>query len=140
MAGAFASSIITSGASAQDECATAPTLVTGVGQAFNTATATVTALPVVTSALCTGTFLNWLATQKDVWYKWTAAEAGTAVFTTCLTGSYDTSLVLYSGSCASLVAVACNGDADGAGCQQYYFEDHLRSDLRHHLLRPHRWL
>ena len=120
MAGAFASTIITSGASAQDECATAPTLVDGVGQAFSTVTATQTLLPAVTDALCTGTFLNW-GTSQDVWFKWTAAEAGTAVFTTCLTGSYDTSLVLYSGSCASLVAVACNGDiTDFTGCQEYF--------------------
>ena len=121
MAGAFASSIITSGASAQDECATAPTLVTGVGQAFDTATATVTALPAVTDALCTTTDLNWIATQKDVWYTWTATGDGTAIFSTCFLGSYDTSLVLYTGSCASLVAVACNGDGTGGtGCQTYY--------------------
>jgi hypothetical protein len=76
----------------------------------------------VTDALCTGTFLNW-GTSKDVWFKWTATEAGTATFSTCYlpSGLYDTSLVLYSGSCASLVAVACNGDgADDAGCQDYY--------------------
>ena len=119
MAGAFAPTFITSGASAQDECATAPTLVDGVGQAFSTVTATQTLLPAVTDALCTGTFLNW-GTSQDVWFKWTATGAGTATFTTCLTGSYDTSLVLYSGSCASLVAVACNGDSAGTGCQQYY--------------------
>ncbi|MEI6474352.1 MAG: hypothetical protein WCO75_03060 [Planctomycetota bacterium] len=105
---------------AQDECATAPTLVTGVGQAFNTTTATATALPAVTDALCTGTFLNW-GTSKDVWFKWTATGAGTATFTTCFAGSYDTSMVLYSGSCASLVAVGCNGDGPAdAGCQNYY--------------------
>ncbi len=119
MTGAFASTIITSGSSAQDECATAPTLVDGVGQAFNTVTATQTLLPAVTDALCTGTFLNW-GTSQDVWFKWTATEVGTAAFTTCLTGSYDTSMVLYSGSCASLVAVACNGDSAGTGCQQFY--------------------
>jgi len=106
---------------AQDECVTAPTLVAGVATTFNTTTATATALPAVTDALCTGTFLNWTTTTKDVWFKWTATEAGSATFSTCLAGSYDTSLVLYSGSCASLVAVGCNGDsAADAGCQQYY--------------------
>ena len=106
---------------AQDECVTAPTLVAGVATTFNTTTATATALPAVTDALCTGTFLNWTTTTKDVWFKWTATENGSATFSTCLAGSYDTSLVLYSGSCASLVAVGCNGDsAVDAGCQQYY--------------------
>lgn len=105
---------------AQDECATAPTLVTGVGSAFNTTTATVTALPAVTDALCPGTYLGWSATQKDVWFKWSPTANGTADFSTCLAGSYDTSIVIYSGDCATLTAVACNGDAaDSTGCQQY---------------------
>jgi hypothetical protein len=68
---------------AQDECVTAPTLVAGVATAFNTTTATATALPAVTDALCTGTFLNWTTTTKDVWFKWTATEAGSATFSTC---------------------------------------------------------
>ena len=106
---------------AQDECATAPTLVTGVASAFNTATATVTALPAVTDALCAGTYLGWGATQKDVWFKWSATENGTADFSTCFAGSYDTSIVVYSGSCGVLTPIACNGDGpDNAGCQLYY--------------------
>ena len=105
---------------AQDECASAPTLVTGVGSAFDTTTATVTALPEVTDALCTGTYLNWVATQKDVWFQWSPTANGTADFSTCLAGSYDTSIVIYSGTCDTLTAVACNGDAtDSTGCQQY---------------------
>lgn len=106
---------------AQDECATAPTLVSGVASAFNTATATVTALPAVTDALCAGTFLGWGPTQKDVWFKWSATENGTADFSTCFAGSYDTSIVVYSGSCGALTPVACNGDGpDNAGCQEFY--------------------
>ena len=107
-------------AMAQDECASAPTLVTGVGSAFNTATATVTALPAVTDALCAGTYLSWGATQKDVWFKWSPTANGTADFSTCLAGSYDTSIVIYSGTCATLTPVACNGDAaDSTGCQAF---------------------
>lgn len=106
---------------AQDECATAPTLVSGVASAFNTATATVTALPAVTDELCAGTFLGWGPTQKDVWFKWSATENGTADFSTCFAGSYDTSIVVYSGSCGALTPVACNGDGpDNAGCQEFY--------------------
>ena len=107
-------------AMAQDECASAPTLVTGVGSAFNTATATVTALPAVTDALCAGTYLGWGATQKDVWFQWSPTANGTADFSTCLVGSYDTSIVIYSGTCATLTPVACNGDAtDSTGCQAF---------------------
>ena len=107
-------------AMAQDECASAPTLVTGVGSAFNTATATVTALPAVTDALCAGTYLSWGATQKDVWFQWSPTASGTADFSTCLAGSYDTSIVIYSGTCATLTPVACNGDApDSTGCQAF---------------------
>jgi hypothetical protein len=113
-----------SSALAQDECASAPTLVTGVASAFNTATATASP-EAVSGALCAGTYLNWNATQQDVWFKWTApALSGTIDITTCDAASYDTSIVLYEGSCGSLVEVACNGDSSGgnSSCQQYYSE------------------
>jgi hypothetical protein len=108
---------------AQDECASAPTLVSGVASAFNTATATASP-EAVSGALCAGTYLNWVATQKDVWFKWTATTTGTIDITTCDAASYDTSIVLYEGTCGSLVEVACNGDSDGgnSSCQQYYSE------------------
>ena len=42
-----------------------------------------------------------------------------AHFTTCDASSYDTSMAIYSGSCAW--QVACNGDDSGEnGCQAYY--------------------
>ena len=106
---------------AQDECATAPTLVSGVASAFDTATATVTALPVVTDELCATTDLVWVATQQDVWFQWTPTANGIADFSTCNSASYDTSIVIYSGSCATLTPVACNGDGSGlTGCQAFY--------------------
>jgi hypothetical protein len=56
-----------------------------------------------------------------VWFKWTAPSAGLLTLSTCSAGSFDTSLVVYTGTCASLTQVACNGDASGeSGCQQYY--------------------
>lgn len=109
---------------AQDECSSAPTLVSGVASAFNTATATASAEP-VSDAQCTGTYLNWNATQQDVWFKWVApAQNGTVNITTCSAGSYDTSIALYEGACASLTQVACNGDSNSgnSSCQQYYSE------------------
>ncbi len=118
MAGAFASTIITSGASAQlgggDECASAVSVLAGVGTAFNTTAATPSG-NIPTDALCTGTYLNWLATCNDVWFKFTATGPGTADFTTCNNATYDTSIALYKSNCSTLVA--CNGD--GAGCTGY---------------------
>jgi hypothetical protein len=105
---------------AQDECAAAPTLVSGVGSAFNTTTAT-TSIEAVDDTQCAGTFLNWGAANKDVWFKWIATGSGTIDLTTCLTGSFDTSIVLYEGSCGALVQVACNGDgAPNGSCQTFY--------------------
>jgi len=109
---------------AQDECASAPTLVNGVASAFNTATATASP-EAVSGALCAGTYLNWQVTQPDVWFKWVApAQNGTIDISTCDAASYDTSIVLYEGTCGSLVEVACNGDSAGgnSSCQQYYSE------------------
>jgi len=122
VAGIFASAFIAAGAAGQgaDECTGATSLANGTPAPFSTATATASALP-VTDELCAGTFLNWLATQQDVWFKFTASEAGLLEVNTCLSGSYDTSVVIYSGSCASLTPIACNGDGTGlAGCQTYY--------------------
>lgn len=118
MAGAFASTIITSGASAQlgggDECASAVVIAADVPTNFDTTTATASG-NIPTDALCTGTYLNWVATCNDVWFKFTATGPGTADFSTCGSATYDTSLALYKGSCATLVA--CNGD--GVGCAAY---------------------
>jgi hypothetical protein len=122
VAGIFATALIAAGAAGQgaDECSGATALANGTPAPFNTATATASALA-VTDELCAGTYLNWLDTQKDVWFKFTANEAGLLEVNTCLSGSYDTSVVIYSGNCASLTAIACNGDGTGlAGCQTYY--------------------
>ncbi len=115
---AACTTLIASSAQAQDECAGAAPVTAGVPSAFDTTTATPSANP-PTDALCTGTYLNWLATQNDVWFSFTATEPGLATFTTCLLGSYDTSLALYKGNCDTLVA--CNGDAPAdATCQGYH--------------------
>lgn len=109
---------------AQDECSGAPTLVSGVASAFNTASATTSPQP-VDETQCAGTYLSWGTANKDVWFKWVApAQNGTIDITTCDAASFDTSIVLYSGACDSLVQVACNGDAatGNSSCQQYFSE------------------
>jgi hypothetical protein len=111
----------TSLAQAQDECASATAAVVGVN-AFNTTTATASANPPA-DALCTGTFLNWLATQQDVWFSYTPGQTGSLSLTTCLAGSYDTSMALYEGtSCGTAALIACNGDdpAASGSCQAFY--------------------
>ena len=117
---AACTTLIASSVYAQDECASAATVTSGVAISFDTTSATPSANPPA-DTLCTGTYLNWLATQNDVWFKFTAAEPGLADFTTCLLGSYDTSMALYKSSCATLVA--CNGDGAANGtCQAYHSE------------------
>ena len=114
MAGAIAPTFITSGASAQlgggDECASAVVIAADTATNFDTTNATASA-DIPTDALCAGTFLNWVETCNDVWFKFTASGPGTADFSTCGSATYDTSLALYKGDCATLVA--CNGDATG---------------------------
>jgi len=71
-------------------------------------------------ALCADTFLAW-AGSPDVWFSFIPGADGTLTLDTCDAGSYDTSMVLYEGDCASKVQVACNGDGAGFdGCQAYY--------------------
>jgi V8-like Glu-specific endopeptidase len=70
---------------------------------------------------CEGTYLDWDGTA-DFWFVWTPGADGTAMFSTCDTNSYDTSMVLYEGtSCSNLSQIACNGDyADSSGCQDFH--------------------
>jgi len=105
-----------------DRCNTAVTLVPGQAAAFSTSNATGSPDP-VTDDQCPGTFLAWgdPASNPDFWFRWTPTEAGIADFSTCA-GSYDTSMVIYSGSCTALVQVACNGDGTGqTGCGDPFY-------------------
>ncbi len=119
--GAMAAAVALAGincAYGQDECASAVTIAANTPTAFNTTTATPSA-NIPTDALCAGTYLNWLDTQNDVWFVFTATESGLAEFTTCDPAGYDTSLALYKSTCDNLVA--CNGDGTGGtACQAYY--------------------
>lgn len=101
-----------------DECSTA--IVASVGTTtFTTVGATASANP-PSDAQCTGTFLNW-SNSPDVWLVWTAPSGGIADFSFCDAASYDTSMALYSGTCAGLTQIACNGDGTGqTGCQAFW--------------------
>ena len=69
-------------------------------------------------SFCEGTYLGWKF-NPDVWFKWIAPSTGMATFSTCGNATFDTSLVLYEGSCSN--QVSCNGDAEeNSDCQNYY--------------------
>ncbi|MGA1018053.1 MAG: hypothetical protein ACO3YY_08720, partial [Phycisphaerales bacterium] len=122
LAGGIAATLACSAAMAQDECSTALALTPGTPVLVDTTAATGSAEP-VNAAQCSGTFLDWgdpLA-NPDVWLAWTADESGLGSFTTCDIDGFDTSIVLYTGSCGDLTQIACNGDTAVPGdCQQYY--------------------
>ncbi|MEY2794828.1 MAG: hypothetical protein RIR10_544, partial [Planctomycetota bacterium] len=106
-------------AHAQDECSTA-TVASEGGNFFNTSSATTSPEPVDESQ-CAGTYLDWGSANKDIWFTWTAPANGSLSLDTCFAGSFDTSMVVYTGSCGALTQIACNGDGVGLpGCQTYY--------------------
>ncbi|MEC9476521.1 MAG: hypothetical protein VX764_05720 [Planctomycetota bacterium] len=105
---------------ANDECADAFVASVGVTDIYNI-NATDSADP-WDPAPCTGG--DMLA---DIWYSFTAPEDGTASFSTCDPGSWDTDLSINTGACGALTQIACSGDAgDGTGnggaCQAWYSE------------------
>jgi len=102
-------------AGAGDECSSAMLASYGANS-FETNTATPSDNPPDDSQ-CTGTYLDWENSQ-DVWFRFVPKQSGNVNFTTCDPSSYDTSMALYEGSCDN--QVACNGDADGGGCQDYF--------------------
>ena len=105
-------------AGAGDEC-TGPLIANIGANSFETNTATPSS-PQPDEAQCAGTYLDWEG-SPDVWFIYVAGESGLTHFTTCDASSYDTSMVLYEGSCDN--QVACNGDASGdTGCQSYHSE------------------
>jgi hypothetical protein len=105
-------------AGAGDECSSALIAVNGANP-FETETATPSEGSPDDSQ-CEGTYLDW-GNSADIWFLYVPSASGTVQFTTCDSNSYDTSMVLYQGSCDN--QVACNGDGDGGnGCQQYYSE------------------
>ncbi len=120
VAGAGLAAMLAASSAFADECVDAVTIEQDVPAAFDTTTATPSAEP-VDETQCANTFLDWGTNNPDVWFKFIAPADGRATITTCDPTSFDTSMVVYSGSCAGLTQVACNGDgADDAACQEYY--------------------
>jgi hypothetical protein len=107
---------------ANDECSGAIAVSANTPTQFDTTAATASADAAPVDTFCTGTFLDWgTGTNKDVWFTFTPAESGLADFSTCFAGGFDTSMVLYTGSCGALTQVGCNGDAPAdAACQQFF--------------------
>jgi subtilisin family serine protease len=105
-------------AGAGDEC-TGPLIANTGANSFETNTATPSS-PEPDEAQCSGTYLDWDG-SPDIWFIYVAQASGSTHFTTCDSSSYDTSMVLYEGSCDN--QVACNGDAyNDTGCQSYHSE------------------
>ncbi len=101
-----------------DECSTALEAVEGATP-FNTTIMTPSD-PQPDESMCAHNYLDW-DNSSDAWLYWVAPSDGAATFTTCDPDSYDTSMVLYEGSCDN--QVACNGDGDpDAGCQSFHSE------------------
>ena len=85
---------------------------------FDTSAMSLSDFGALDESQCVGTEADMLG--PDVWFS-LYAPIGDYVFDTCLVGSFDTTLVIYSGgSCEDLVQVACDGDSlDEGGCQEY---------------------
>jgi len=100
--GLASSALLCATAAAQnDECAGAIAVTVG-STAFDTTTATPSALP-------------WPCATgggPDLWYSFTAPATGIYSIELC-GSSYDTALELFSGTCASLLSVYCNDDFCG---------------------------
>ena len=103
----------------EDSCEGATEAVIG-DNPFSTVTATTSPDP-VDETQCSGTYLDWGTANKDVWFRYTAPIDGYLDLHTCLANSFDTSMVVYTGSCGALTQIACNGDGNGlADCQAFF--------------------
>ncbi|MGY8757596.1 MAG: hypothetical protein ACKVLC_09520, partial [Phycisphaerales bacterium] len=97
-----------------DECDSATEAMLGANP-YDTSLAT-PSVPVPDETQCDGTYLEW-GTSADMWMYWVATGSGTASFDTCDVASFDTSIVLYEGTCDN--QIACDGDSGAADCQLY---------------------
>jgi hypothetical protein len=94
---------------AGDECTNAITVTADTAVNFNTNNMTPSA-DAPADGPCP--FLDWGA-SKDIWFKFTPPASGLGVITLC-GSSYDTSMVVYTGTCAALTRVDCDDDTCGA--------------------------
>ena len=93
---------------AGDECSNAIVVTANTPVSVDTAPMTASASP-PSSIIGPCGFMNWGATTKDAWFRFDAPADGR--LTALLCGSnYDTSVVMYQGSCGSLFRIACDDD------------------------------
>ncbi len=110
VAGVLAATGTAFGQVAGDECTNAITAIDGPNAGYNTASAT----PSPDAPADEGcTYLDWGA-SNDLWFVYNASAAGLLDLDFCTSG-YDTSIVIYSGSCAALTRVACDDDSCAGG-------------------------
>ncbi len=99
-------------APANDNCTTATAVGAGAF-AFNTTNAT-TVTPTLPVACDEGA---GIAINKDVWFKYTAACAGTATASTCGNAAFDTRIAVYGGASCPTAATPVSACSDNAaGC------------------------
>ncbi len=107
-----------------DSCFT-PDLIAGLGPfAFDNTLAT-TGTDGQTTQNCF--FYNQSAIARDVWFYWTAPQAGRVLLSTCGQTTVDTKIAVYAGSLCpgpSATALACNDDitSSGVGNLQSFLE------------------
>jgi hypothetical protein len=91
-----------------DECDAPATAVLGMNS-IDTSLLTPSANPPENGAC---EFLDW-GNSKDAWFVYNAPSSGLLSADFCAS-SYDTSVVLYQGSCGALVRVGCDDDSCGS--------------------------
>jgi hypothetical protein len=96
----------------EDDCAT-PLAIAGDGTFAWDQTLATTGAEGQTEAACL--FFGSTAIENDVWFSWTAAASGNAVFTMCGNTSVDTKMAIYpGGGCPTAgSSLACNDDSCG---------------------------
>lgn len=90
---------------AGDECSNAVPAIPGLNT-INTEALSASANPPANDGC---NFLNW-GLSRDGWFRFDATGAGSLALDFCAS-SYDTSVVVYRGSCGSLERVACDDDS-----------------------------
>jgi len=94
-----------------DFCNTAMPVSTGVWN-FSTVGA-VTDTIVFDNEDCSTEYLGGV--HSDVWFSYTPCEDGQLLVSTCDIVNFDSDIIVYQGTCQSMVQVECNGDGLGCG-------------------------
>ena len=93
---------------AGDECSNAIVAVAGANGPVANTSYTLSANPPENKGECQ--FLNWTSFTRDVWWVFDAPVAGKLTLEFCAS-NFDTSVVVYRGSCGALERIGCDDDA-----------------------------